>query len=155
MISSWWNEREPREQWLLGTAAILTVLMLLWAGVLSPAMDYRRNQETALRSALAENAEIRAGVARVGDARVAAMDEQPLQSVIMTSAAASGVTLNRLTPAENDGFNLWIDAASPDALYGWLVGLETRHGVRVGKASLRLNSDEATVGASLYLVRGN
>ena len=155
MMANWWNEREPREQWLLGVAAALTVVFLLWAAILGPAMEYRRQQETALRAALAENADIRVGVAQVGELRMAATDERPLQSVIMTSASASGVTLNRLTPAENDGFNLWIDNASPDALYAWLVELETRHGVRVGKASLRLNSDETTVGASLYLVRGN
>lgn len=153
MIGAWWSAREPRERVLILLAGGLGLAVLLWQGVLVPSQAAVERAERRLESALTDLASVdsasQAGLA----AREAPTRDQPLQSVLSSTADLYGLTISRISPAENEGLNIWLDEVSPQLLYAWMAELESRHGIRVGKASLRREGETGQVGANLYLER--
>ncbi|MEL6781979.1 MAG: type II secretion system protein GspM [Pseudomonadota bacterium] len=153
-MMAWWTAREAREQLLIIVAAILAVAVALFQFGLIPSATARDRAERAYANALAENADVRKAAARRVKTADAASRNEPLQTVVTNTSDLYGMTITRLLPAENDGLNLWLESEYPQTVFAWLTDLETNHGVRVGKASLRRNSDEQTVSVNVYLARG-
>lgn len=153
MIRAWWSAREPRERILLLVALGLSLAAVLWQGVLVPSRMAVETAERRLESALVDLASVRAAREARAGARAAPTRDQPLQSVLSETADLYGLTISRISPAENEGLNIWLDEVSPQLLYAWISELEARHGVRVGKASLRREGESGRIAANLYLER--
>lgn len=154
MIKAWWTARDPREQLILVVGGVVVALLALYQFAFVPSAAFKARAERAYVNALSESADVKTAT----EARLRVADapsrSQPLQTVVTNTSDLYGLTITRLLPAENDGLNLWLEGERPDTVFAWLSELERSHGVRVGKASLRRNSDEQTVSVNVYLARG-
>ena len=153
MIQTWWAEREPRERQLILAALALIAVITLYQFVLVPSRAFAETQAQRYRTALSEQADVKAAAAQDRRSAAPASANQPLQSLLTNTAGLYGLSITRLAPAENDGLNLWMDGVAPQLLYAWIGDLETSHGVRVGKASVRLDPEGMTVSANFYMAR--
>lgn len=152
-MKDWWKAREPREQWLLLLGGGVALTVLIFQYVWEPSTRFVSQQRTVLATALSERADVRRAVSNRVDGPMEPRSQQPLQLLLTQTADLYGLTLSRIVPAEDNGFNVWLDEARPVLFYAWVAELEREYGVRVGKASLRRNSDERTVNANIYMSR--
>lgn len=154
MMNTWWDAREPRERLIIIIGGVIAGFLALYQFVMAPSSDFRERAERRYSNALAENFDILTAITTRSSSAEAPSRNQPLQTVVTNSSDLYGMTITRLIPAENEGLNIWLEAEGPETVFAWLSELERTHGVRVGRASLRRNSDEQTISANVYLARG-
>ena len=144
----WWEARSARERWLIGVMLALLAFVLAWLLVMRPladALDAAKQRHGAAVVALAEaraRARPAAGPAATG----------PADQIVAETASAAGFTgarIARLGPARASAA---VDAARPQALFGWVAQME-RRGLLVERLSARANADR-TLAAELTLRAG-
>lgn len=151
-----WDERSPREQWMLGVMFALLAVVILWLGLLRPLDVARRSAHDALREATDRNAAIRAKVKLLKSLPhiAGAMDVSvPLDQFAGQSAGEAGLTLERAQAQGPDRLDMAIASVRPVALFSWLAGLEAQ-GVRVETMSARPSPTAGSVSVQAVLVRG-
>jgi len=135
----WWRARSPRERGLLLVMAALAAIVLGWLIVVRPlvdALDAAKARHGAAVVALAE-ARARTGAARGG---AGAAPSLPVDGLIGRTASEAGFAGARIAAQEPARATVAIDAARPQALFGWLVRLE-QGGLVVERLRAQANSD--------------
>lgn len=155
-MKSWWGERSPREQWMLGLMFALLALVILWLAVLRPLEATRRSRREALAEATDRNAAIRAKVKALkalppsGGTGLSAV---PIDQQVSQSAGEAGLTLERAQAQGSDRIDIGMTSVRPVALFSWLAVLEAQ-GLRVETMSARPSATGGSVSVQAVLVRG-
>lgn len=152
-LALWWQGRSRREQLLLGVMGALLPGVLIWlliARPLSAALDAARAREAAAAEALGA-ARARADVRRTGLGETAPL---PLAAYVARSAADAGYPNARVTASGPARATLSIEAARPQALFGWIADLET-HGVAVETLRATAGADHTVAVAASLRARGS
>jgi general secretion pathway protein M len=142
---SWWLARSARERMLLSVMLALFALLLAWLAVVRPLADSldaakRRHGEAVV--ALAQ-ARVRTGPVD-GPAVIG-----PVDALVSQTAAAAGFTNVRVGSQGPARASAALDAARPQALFGW-VGEMERRGLIVEQLHARANPDR-TLSAEIVL----
>lgn len=128
-LRTWWFERSGRERLMLEGLGLVLALLLTWYGILTP-----------LRWAAGEAADRRAravaGLALTQNMAPASVGGRPgaarsLTQVVDSSAAATGVVIDRRRQDADGHLTIWIDSVDPKTLMQWIVILRRAHGVAV------------------------
>lgn len=127
-IRSYWLERSPREQVMLGVMGALLAVVILWLGIARPVESALHDARERHGEAIDRNAAIRV--------KVKALDNLPrgqgsapsgaLDQMIGQSAGEAGFTLERVQPQGPGRVDIAIASARPTALFGWIAGLEAQ-----------------------------
>ena len=142
-ILVWWDGRTPRERRMLAVMAVLLAAVLAWLTVVRPALTWRA--EAAHQRALAEAdlAFVRAGLGQLAPRRAGTpvpVDAGGLEPLVLQTAEAAGLTVTTgMDPSGRLGFR--IANGSSAAVFGWLAGLQTAHGVEVVSLGVVENTD--------------
>ena len=140
-IAAWWRERSLREQRLLLVMSALLGLVLGWLLIVRPlsdALDSARQRHGAALIALAE-ARMRAEAAGRDRGRQPAVT-LPVDAMVGRTAAEAGFANARIAAQGPAAASFAIDAARPQAFFGWVAQLE-RQGLEVGSLRARANQD--------------
>jgi len=138
-LAAWWQLRSQREQRLLLVMFGLLALVLGWLLIVRPlgdALDAARTRHGAAVIALAE-AKARAGTA---DPAPRAAPSGPVDSLIGRTANEAGFANARITAQGPARARVVIEAARPQALFGWIGRLEAQ-GLIVESLVARTNPD--------------
>lgn len=139
-----WAERSAREQMMLaGLATVLTGLVLYF-GVLSPALSWRAEAQREHTAAVADYETLLAGVARyraLASEAQAASGGAPLRTLVGSTATARQLPITRVQPLDAGGLGVWFDAAPADRLLDWIAALSREEGVVVDRASFDREGD--------------
>ena len=146
-MSAWWEARSARERLLLGIMVALLALLLVWLIVVRPladALDAARQRHGAAVVALAE---ARARTPAMAGPAAA----EPADAIVARTASEAGFTGARIARQGAAGATVAVDAARPQALFGWVAAME-RHGLVVERLRAQANQDhtlsaEMTMGA--------
>jgi general secretion pathway protein M len=144
----WWEARSARERGLIGVMLALLAIVLAWLVVVRPladALDAAKLRHGAAVVALAEaraHARPAAGPAAAG----------PADRIVAETASAAGFTGARIARLGPRRATVAVDAARPQALFGWVAQME-RRGLVVERLSARANADR-TLSAELTLRAG-
>lgn len=156
-LRDWWSEQTPRERLLVVAAFVLTSALALQFLVVSPMREGRARAQSSYDSAIAALEEIRQGVAVARSQSAAASPEriapENLRAMLTAAAARRGILINRVQPTD-EGVDLRIDEADPEALYAWLYEMTQERNVRIRRASVRHESGGAGVRASFLISAG-
>ncbi|MBK5911648.1 hypothetical protein CCR85_09130 [Rhodothalassium salexigens] len=164
-MTGFWQDRSPRERWLIALAAAILIVLAGQTLVYRPLMAARAEAAAAARSAAALLAEVEAGAAEARRLKAAGAGlgeagpggaAGPAQSVRQLANAAArrhGLRIARLRPDEAGGLTVWIDAVRAPTLHAWLVELFRDHGLVVRRATLTRGDDGAMVAAQVQIVR--
>jgi len=158
MIASfrnWIDGRSLRERWMLLTMAVLFAIVILWLGIIRPVEGGLVSGRERLNAAIDRNAAVRAKVRaletlpRGEGARLSA----PIAQLVSESAGEAGFTLERAQDQGPGRLDIAIASAKPQALFGWLAGLEGQ-GVTVETLTAQPAPTAGTVSVQAVL-KGN
>jgi general secretion pathway protein M len=145
----WWDARSARERWLVGAMLVLAAILLGWLLIVRPLADWldtarARHGEAAVALALA-----RARAQPAAASGPAASG--PVDSIIARTATAAGFPGARVASQGPGRATVTLDAARPQALFGWIAQME-QAGLVVERLRAQANADhtlstEMTLGA--------
>ena len=151
-----WDDRSPREQWMLGVMVAMLAVVILWVGVLWPLQAGQRSARDALAQATDRNADIRTKVKLLKSLpRNAASGAAvaPVDQLIGQAAGEAGLTLERAQAQGANRVEIAMASVRPVALFSWLAALEAQ-GVRVDTISARPSATQGSLSVQAVLVRG-
>lgn len=121
-----WLARTERERWLLGIMFALAALVLIWFVVLRPLGDMLSAARERHGEAIAALAETRARAAEIAilERGGPAAFEGPIDQAVAAAASEAGFQLSALQPQGQGRVSFALGAARPQALFGWISGLE-------------------------------
>jgi general secretion pathway protein M len=142
-FSAWWLERSRRERRMLLLLGALFAIVLAWLLVVRPLGDRlaaarERHNEAVI--ALAEARSAAAAIGRLEKARPAPL-AGPIEQAVAQSAGAAGFQLSRIQAEGPNKATLSIEAARPQALFGWVSEMEASRGLIVDRLTATSNSD--------------
>ena len=150
-LTALWLARTPRERWLLGVMLALAALVVLWFLVLRPLGDMlsaARERHGEAVAALAEARSRAAEIAMLERGGPAAI-EGPIDQAVAAAASEAGFQLAALQAQGPGRVSFALGAARPQALFGWISGLEGQ-GYVVERLSASSNPDR-TLSAQIVL----
>ena len=150
-FNAWWATRSTREQRLLLVMFGLIALVLLWLLVVRPLGDALDRAKQRHNTAVLALAEARARGNPSG-ARTGGTPTLPLDALVSRTAADAGFTAARVTGGGPTMARLTLDAARPQALFGWIATLEAQ-GVRVERLQARANPDRTVAVEAAFSAR--
>lgn len=139
----WWRGRSQREQRLLLAMFGLLAVTFLWLGLYRPLNNALSNARARHEAAVINLGEVRSQADALKALRKTGLPTltAPLATLVTQSANEAGFA-NAAIGAQGDRrVTVSIPAARPNALFGWIAGLETR-GIVVERLSARANSDQ-------------
>jgi general secretion pathway protein M len=138
----WYVSRSLREQRLIAAMAALFVIVFVWLLVLRPLGDALADARERHDEAVLARAQAKAQAEALGSLRTAGGTRltEPAETVIARAAAEAGFQLSRIQPDPGGTVSISIEAARPQALFGWVSQLESR-GVVVSTFSATANAD--------------
>jgi general secretion pathway protein M len=148
-----WLARTARERWLLGAMFALAALVLAWFLVLRPlgdALSAARERHGHAVEALAEARAQATAIAELERRRPGDSGRQ-VETAVAAAASEAGFQLSALQSEGPGRVSLAIGAARPQALFGWIAGLEAQ-GYVVERLSASSNPDR-TLSAQILLRR--
>ena len=127
-LKALWLARTARERWLLGVMLALVALVLVWLLILRPLGDMLSAARQRHGEAVAALAE-----ARSQAAAIAALERErpapfagPIDTAVAAAASEAGFQLSGLQAEGAGRVSLAIGAAKPQALFGWIDGMEAQ-----------------------------
>jgi len=144
---SWWQARSARERVMLAVMAALLVLVLGWLLVARPLADALDAAKLRHGAAVVALAEARARPSTIGPSLAG-----PVDGLVAETAAQAGFTGARIARQGPAGASVVIDAARPQALFGWVAQME-RRGLIVERLRVQANADR-TLSAEIALKAG-
>jgi general secretion pathway protein M len=154
-VTIWYGGRSAREQRLLLLMLALVLLVFLWLLVIRPLNDALTDARLRHDNAVIERAEARAQAEALGALRSSggAARTQPVETVVSQSAGQAGFQLSRLQAEPGGSVSIGIEAARPQALFGWISSLE-RQGLVVSTLSATANADRTLAVQASFRGRG-
>lgn len=150
---------QPREQMLVGIAAVLVVIALLHAAIWQPIVKRHRTLVDELDTARSiatrlAQAEVEVRVAAPQSAPIVGSDVSLLTAV---DQATKNGTLSkppaRLQPDGENQARIWFEEVEFDVLLRWMNELQSRYGVRIEVADIERQPTAGLVNARLAVVR--
>ena len=139
-MSEWWQARSARERNLLLVMTVLAAIVLGWLLVVRPLADALENAKARHGAAVVALGEAKArDEARRAGANAPAV-QLPIDSMLAPSAAEAGFPAARITGQGPAAAIVAIDAARPQALFGWVAQME-RRGLAVERLRAQANPD--------------
>jgi len=77
--------------------------------------------------------------------------DEPLATVVNTTAEKAGLAIRRYEPSGEDGVKLWLEGAAFDALIKWLFLLEGSHGIRASEFTIEREAEPGKVSVRMTL----
>jgi len=152
-LALWWRARTPRERGLLLVMAALAAAVLGWLLVVRPLSDALDAARTRHGVAVVALAEAQAHAEARGGAAAAAAPALPVDALIGRTASEAGFAAARIAAQGPTRATVAIDAARPQALFGWLARLE-RSGFAIERLRAQANSDRTLNVEFTLRVRG-
>jgi general secretion pathway protein M len=155
-LKLWWRTRTLREQRLLLAMIALAAVVFAWLLIIRPLSDTlsgARERHGAAVVALAEvraKADVIAGLEQREPANLGA----PVDTIVGNAATEAGFQVSRIEREGTAQATVVIDAARPQAFFGWLKRLEGR-GLVVERLSATTNSDQTLAVQVTLRARGN
>ena len=146
--TGWWSERSLREQVLVGGLAALAMAAILLLAVVRPLQAERARAAAEIRTY--DMLAMRLKTA--GPAIKGAKRKGPPAGIVSETAAASGLTVQRVEP-EGGRLRVVFADASFDAVLRWVAELEQSSTLRISEAQIERSSGGTGVSAQ-FLVAG-
>lgn len=156
----WWNARSTREKVLLGVAAALLFVVLVWLGMLKPAISTLEAAKTRHAHAAQTSARMDriALLIEQGEqispamTRPATQGMPALQTQIIAFAEENGLTVDAFNAPDAAVATINVSGAPSPALFKWIEQVETGLGITVSAASLQQSTD-GNISASVEFTR--
>ncbi len=149
-----WKNLSDRERLLIAAATVLLAIVVVVAGVVSPIVNWRADQQQALNQAQGVYELVTQAGARGGRGTSASQSSTPMRNVMTQSASAAGVSLVYVNVRQDGAVETNASPVDPAILFAWMQSLEREYGARVVSADIaREQGQAALVRAQLVFAR--
>lgn len=146
-MNGWWEARSARERWLVGAMLVLAGVVLVWLLIVRPLADALDAAKMRHGDAAVALAQARARARPQGMSAPAASG--PVESIVARTAGAAGFAAARIAGQGPGRASVSLDAARPQALFGWIAQME-QQGLVVERLRASANPDH-TLSAEMSL----
>jgi general secretion pathway protein M len=146
-MNAWWEARSERERWLIRAMLLVAAILLLWLLIVRPLADALDAAKMRHGDAAVARAQARARAQPPATSAPAAAG--PVEPIVARTAAAAGFPGARIAALGPGRANVGLDAARPQALFGWIAQME-QQGVVVERLRVQANQDH-TLSAEMSL----
>lgn len=139
----WWDRRTVREQHMLMLMVLIAAFVIVWLGVVRPAILWREAAAAERTAAETDLADVRVDLerlSRLGPPSSVASEAGGLEPLVRRTAETSGLEISMAMDASG-GLGFKIASGASSAVFGWLAALQTDHGVDVRTLSVVKNMD--------------
>lgn len=159
-MRQWFDNLAPREQWMVGAAAVILALMLyfllLWEPLLKQSQRLDKDLSQA-RDLVAYMHQVEAEAKTLGGQSRGAprSSGRSLLAEVDSSSKRSGLgpSIKRIQPEDQTRVRLWLEDARFEVLMNWLYQLQSAQGIVLENGSFDRDSNAGTVKARLTLIR--
>ncbi|AUM10983.1 type II secretion system protein GspM [Ketobacter alkanivorans] len=150
-----YDSMAPSERMIVNGIGVLLVLVLAFLILILPAQrsvseaEMKLAGQQKLMSWMKENEQTARMAAAGGSGRT--KSDQPLQSIVTSTAPALGLTVKRIEPESDDKLRVWLEKVSFDKTVRWLHQIESRYGIQIVNISIDADRTEGLVTAKLVL----
>ncbi|OQW48638.1 MAG: hypothetical protein A4S16_05725 [Proteobacteria bacterium SG_bin6] len=150
-LRAWLIGLSPRERLLIGVAAALALVVVLWFGILRPVSEGLDAARDRTFDAATRLAGVRGAVAAVEPLAKASAPERGgnLEAVVRERATTAGFVLSTVNPQSDNAVAIAMASARPAALFAWIAELEGQ-GILVDQLQTTDNGD-GTLSVALTL----
>jgi general secretion pathway protein M len=146
-MTAWWDMRSARERWLIRAMLSIAAILLIWLLIVRPLADALDSAKMRHGDAAVALAEARARALPPATSAPAASG--PVEAIVARTAAAAGFPGARIAASGPGRANVGLDAARPQALFGWIAQME-QQGLIVERLRVQANQDH-TLSAEISL----
>ena len=152
-LIGWYETLGARDRLALRLLGSFLGFVLLYLLLISPMIDYGNRAQHRLQDehALLEWLRTHQGEASGGGGGGAAAREQPVATLVNSSAQENKLTVRRYEPAGDDGIKVWIDGAAFNSVVKWMYQLEGSYGIHAAEFTLEREDEPGKVSARLTL----
>ena len=140
-----WKNLSDRERFLIAAAAVLLAIVVVVAGVVSPIVNWRADQQQALNQARGVYELVTQAGARGRVGASASQTSAPMRNVMTQSASAAGVSLGYVNVRQDGAVETNASPIDPAILFAWMQSLEREYGARVISADIAREQMESTL----------
>ncbi len=122
-----WDERSPRERWMIGALAVLIGALVYWYGLWAPLGSWRNAAAVRLESAqrvTVEAERVRADLAKLDKV-------SPLESEVVASAGEAGVRVGKMEASGDVGVTIHLEGTDPTKFLAWTRRLAEHKAIAV------------------------
>lgn len=145
----WWDGRSAREQLMLGALAAVALLALLLVLVAKPLASERAKAVADIRSYDMVALRLRAAGPSIGGG----VRRGPPASLVSQSAAAAGLTVQRIGP-EGARLSVVFGDSAFENILRFVSDLETNTGLRISEARIERSSNGGGLVSAQFLLAG-
>jgi len=142
------------ERLIVNAVGVLILLVMIFLLLILPAqrsLDQAQIKLTSMQSLLSWMKDNESVAREANSSGVANKTNQPLQTIVTSTAPAMGITVKRYEPDSNDKLRVWLEKVSFDKTMRWLHQIENRYGIRVINISVDADREEGLVSVKLVL----
>lgn len=150
-----YDSLEEMERLIVNGVVALLILVIVCLVLVVPAKNALSEAELKLTAQqglmqwMQENEAVARMSAKGGSST--STSNQPLQSIVTSTAPSMGVTVKRFEPESDDKLRVWLEKVSFDKTARWLHQLESRYGVRIVNISVDAEREQGLINAKLVL----
>ncbi|MFN4183638.1 MAG: type II secretion system protein GspM [Hyphomonas sp.] len=161
-MNTWWAARNPREKMLVGIAALLLAIALIWQLVLSPAvytlerakLNHERATQTLARLDRIASMIEQGQTVLPPVTNLSAQDIAAVQAEANRMAIEANLLIEPLATADAASFKYRISEVSGPEYFKWIEQVETGLGVYVSDASINQNTDGSMTAETEFSLGG-
>lgn len=154
-MTGWWNERTRREQRLILVMLAMLGAVAAWLLIVRPLGDAEAHARVRYAIALDRLARARSEAAAIErvQANPPARLGAPVETFVASAAAEAGFTGSRVVAAGPGRAGITIEAARPQAFFGWVEAMQAR-GLVVERLRAAANGDRTLAIEATLRARG-
>lgn len=141
-IKLYWNDRDPKEQLIIGALAIACVVVLLWIIIYMPISKWRATEQ-AQASAQANNlteVSLLAGQLKARNNGESQQESAELTEIVDRSLRNNSIKMRNINPGKDSTVRVTLEDTTYEPLIQWLYDLEYKEQVQVLDIKIRQNS---------------
>lgn len=155
-LRHWFISLEKRDRWVLGSGAVILLVFVLYAALVSPYISHRHalNADVQAQQALlAWMRPVASQIEALRGSQPAALPGGSLLSVVNASIASSGLSgaLQQAQQSDDGSVRVQFKSVDFDGLASWLAGLQHTYGIVASDVTVTRASGPGQVDASVKL----
>ena len=152
-LIGWYDGLGDRDRLALRLLSCFLAVVALYFAAVAPLMGYVDKAERRLEDERALLAWLRSHEGETAGATGGASPsrDQPVATVVNSTAKENGLTIRRYEPADQDGMRVWLEGVPFNAVIKWIVMLEGNHGIRAVEFNVEREGAAGRVSARITL----
>ena len=149
-VIGWYDSLGARDRMALRALGGFLGIVLLYVLLIAPMIEYGDRARNRLQDEHALLDWLRAHQGEAGESTTVTRD-QPVATVVNTSAQENKLTIRRYEPEGEDGIKVWIEGASFNSIVKWMYQLEGSYGIQAAEFTVEREAEPGKVSARLTL----